>query len=142
MSRVSVTHELNDVVNTQHLLEPLSNLLKHLLALLGSAALLAWGGLARSTSPEADTVEGLTDVDDDTHDLVVALVLELLTNGGKEHVQPDVIVGLALLEGVGPAASVLVLRVLPLRTDAAFEEVVVGLLGELGSGGDVVLGKC
>jgi len=36
---------------------------------------------------------------------------------------------------------VLVLGVLPLGADAALEEVVVGLLGEFGSRGDVVLKK-
>jgi hypothetical protein len=36
---------------------------------------------------------------------------------------------------------VLVLGVLPLGAHAALEEVVIGLLGELGSRGDVVLKK-
>jgi hypothetical protein len=34
---------------------------------------------------------------------------------------------------------VLVLRVFPFGPDALLEEVVVGLLGEVGAGGDVVL---
>jgi hypothetical protein len=36
---------------------------------------------------------------------------------------------------------VLVLRIFPFGTDAAFEEVVVGFLGELRGRGDVVLVK-
>lgn len=126
-------------------LETLSNLHQHDPALLcGSwraigSLCVGRGALGGAPGPETDTVEGFADVDDDTHDLVVVVVFELLANGGKEDVQPDVVVGLALFEGVGPATTVLVLGVLPLGTHAALEEVIVGLLGELAGRGDVVL---
>ena len=56
--------------------------------------------------------------------------------------EPGLVVGLGAFEGVGPAATVLVLRILPFRTDACFEEMVVGLLSEFGGRGDVVLKSC
>ena len=129
---------------SENLLEFLADLLQPLLALLGVSTLnggLALGLLTSGAGPETDTPEGLADVDDHTHDLVVLLVLESLTNGGEHNVEPGLVVGLAVLEGVGPTATVLVLRVLPLWADTALEEVVVGLLGEFGSRGDVVLKK-
>jgi hypothetical protein len=142
-----VAHELDGLLvgDLENLLEAVADLHENGLRLLRGAlglALLGGVGLgAGAAGPETDTVEGLADVDDDTHDLVVVVVLELLTNGSEQDVQPDVVVGLALLEGVGPAATVLVLGVFPLRADAVLEEVVVGLGGELGGGGDVVLGR-
>jgi len=55
-------------------------------------------------------------------------------------VQPEVVDGGGLaFEAVGPFAAVLVLRVFPFGADAFLEEVVVGLKGEFGDGGDVVL---
>lgn len=144
MSRVLVTRELNAVIGgkSKDVLKPLANLLQPLLALLGVSALnggLALGLLASGAGPETNTPEGLTDVDDHTHDLVVVLVLEGLANGGEHDIQPGLVVGLAVLEGVGPAATVLVLGVLPLGAHASLEKVVVGLLRKLGSRGDVVL---
>jgi hypothetical protein len=144
VSGVLVTRELNLLGGgkLKDLLEPLTDLLQPLLALLGISALdggFALGLLAGSAGPETDTPEGLADVDDHTHDLVVLLVLKSLTDGGEHDVEPGLVVGLAVLESVRPAATVLVLRVLPLRADTVLEEVVVGLLRELGSRGDVVL---
>ena len=146
MGRVLVTREF-DLLGTrksEDFLEPLADLFQPLLALLGVSALdggLALGLLASSAGPETDTPEGLADVDDHTHDLVVLLILEGLTDGGEHDVEPGLVVGLAVLEGVRPTATVLVLGVLPLGAHAALEEVVIGLLGELGSRGDVVLKK-
>ena len=122
---VAVAHELDDLAlaQHQHVLEALADLLEDILALA------AGGALAGGAGPEADAVEALAQVHHHAHDLVVAVVLELLADGGQEHVQPDLVVGLALLEGVGPAAAVAVLRVLPLGAHALFEEVVVGLGG-------------
>lgn len=128
-----MSHELDLLsrLESKNSLESLANLHEHSSALLSSpgwaAGSLCVGGsrLASAASPQTDTVEGLADVDNDTHDFVVGVVLELLTNGSKEDVQPDVIVGLALLESVCPAATVLVLGVFPLGADAALEEVVV-----------------
>lgn len=144
VGRVLVTRELDllGAGKSKNLLEFLADLLQPLLALLRVGALnggLALGLLASSAGPETDTPEGLADVDDHTHDLVVLLVLESLTDGGEHDVEPGLVVGLAVLEGVGPTATVLVLGVLPLRADAALEQVVVGLLGELRGRGDVVL---
>ena len=140
-----MSHELDGllVCDLKDVLEAVADLHEDSLRLLRGAlglALLGGVGLcASAASPEADTVESLTDVDDDTHDLVVVVILELLTNGSEQDVEPDVVVGLALLEGVGPAATVLVLGVFPLGADTLLEEVVVGLGSELGRGGDVVL---
>jgi hypothetical protein len=141
---VLVTRELDLLGGwkSKDLLEPLADLLQSSLTLKRVGALnsgLALGLLASSAGPETNTPEGLTDVDDHTHDFVVLLILESLTDGGEHDVEPGLVVGLAVLEGVRPAATVLVLRIFPLGTDAALEEVVVGLLRELGSGGDVVL---
>lgn len=140
-----MTHELDRllVCDLEDLLEAVADLHEDSLRLLrGALGLTLLGGVglgACAAGPEADTVKGLTDVDDDTHDLVIVVILELLTNGREQDVEPDVVVGLALLEGVGPAATVLVLRIFPLGADTLLEEVVVGLGSELGRGGDVVL---
>lgn len=140
-----MTHELDElgVLNVKDVLEVCANLHEDLLRLLRGAsrlALLVGVGLgAGAAGPEADTVESLTDVDDDTHDLVVVVVLQLLADGGEKDVKPDVVVGLALLEGVGPTAAVLVLGVFPFGADTLLEQVVIGLGGELGRGSDVVL---
>jgi hypothetical protein len=145
VGRVGVAHELDGLLvgDLEDLLEAVADLHEDSLRLLrGALGLALLGGVGLGTSaagPEADTVEGLADVDDDTHDLVVVVILELLTNGSEQDVEPDVVVGLALLEGVGPTATVLVLGIFPLGADAVLEEMVVGLGSELGGGGDVVL---
>jgi hypothetical protein len=146
VGRVLVTRELDllGAGQSEDLLEPLADLFQPLLALLGVSTFdggLALGLLASSAGPETDTPEGLADVDNHAHDLVVLLVLESLTDGGEHDVEPGLVVGLAVLEGVGPTATVLVLGVLPLGADATLEKVVVRLLGELGGRGDVVLKK-
>jgi hypothetical protein len=140
-----VTHELDglSVLDGKDSLEAATNLHQDLLRLLGSALGLALLGrvclCAGAAGPEANTVECLANVDDNTHNLVVIVVLELLANSGKEQVEPDVVVGVTLLEGVGPATTVLVLGVFPFRADTVLEEMVVGLGSELRRGGDVVL---
>lgn len=140
--RVSGEFDLLLLRQTQHLLEPLADTLQPLPALLGGvgAAGLALGRIARRARPQPDTPEALADVDDHAHDLVLILLLELLADAGQHHVEPGLVVGFAAaLESVGPAATELVLLVLPLGAHALLEEVVVGLLGEFGGGGDVVL---
>ncbi len=94
-----------------------------------------------SASPDTNTVESLTDVDDNAHNLSVVLVLEGLTDGSKHDVQPDIVDWDAalVLELIRPLSTVLVLWVLPLWLCALLEEMVVGLKCELGDGGDVVL---
>jgi hypothetical protein len=145
VGRVGMAHELDGLLvgDLEDLLEAVADLHEDSLRLLrGALRLSSLGGVglcAGAAGPETNTVEGLTNVDDNTHDLVVVVILELLANGAEQDVQPDFVVGLALLEGVGPATTVLVLRVFPLRADTVLEEVVVGLGGELRGGGDVVL---
>jgi hypothetical protein len=145
VGRVGMAHELDGllVCDLEDLLEAVADLHENSLRLLrGALRLASLGGVglcAGAAGPETNTVEGLANVDDDTHDLVVVIILELLANGAEQDMQPDVVVGLTLLEGVGPATTVLVLRIFPLRADTVLEEVVVGLGGELGGGGDVVL---
>lgn len=110
-------------LEVEDILEALADSLEAL-ATLGwvSAFLLAllWCLTSRSR-PETYTPECLADVDDDAHDLVVRLVLQHLANGGKHDVQPCLVVGLAALECVGPTTTVLVLRILPLWTNALLE---------------------
>lgn len=136
---VHVSHELDELAlaEVQRGLEPLADLLKS--GLVSTSATLV---LASSARPQTDTVEALPQVDDNAHDLVVALLLELLSDGGKQDLQPDLVIGLALLEGVGPAATEAILGVLPFRPDALLEEMVVGLWSEFGSGSDVILEQC
>ena len=144
VGRVLMTRELDllGAGKSKDVLEPLADLFQPFLALKRVRTLngsLALGLLASGAGPQTDTPESLADVDDNTHDLVVLLVLKGLANGSKHDVEPGLVVGLAVLEGVGPAATVLVLRVLPLGAHTSLEEVVVRLLCQLGSGGDVVL---
>lgn len=153
MSRVRVARELDGLVGGQleDLLEPLADGKKYLLALLRRAALAArdvaiaaaGDALADGAGPHADAEEGFPDVDDDAHDLAVVLVLEGLADGGHHGLQPELVDVDAplVLELVGPLAAVLVLGVLPLGPHALFEEVVVGLHGEIGNRCDIVLLK-
>ncbi len=142
---VGVARELDRLVvlELERLLEPLSNLQQNLLALLLGPALasIAGDGAADSACPQTDTVEASPNVDDDTHDLVVVLILKVLANGSEHDVKPERVDvdGLLFLELEGPLAAVLVLCVFPLGSHALLEEVVVGLERELRCGGDVVL---
>lgn len=144
VSRISMPTELNHFAAWQreHLLELLPDSLQPLARLFlvcTRVRVLAFWLLAGRPCPQSDTPEGLANVDDDAHDLVIVLVLQHLADGCENDVEPGVIVRLATLESVGPAAAVLVLQILPFRANAFFEEMVVGLLGEFGGGGDVVL---
>lgn len=136
--------ELNLLVGRQlqDLLDALTNVGQSLTTLLGGAtfassdvAISAVGdALASGTGPNTNAVEGLANVDYDTHDLAVLLLLKSVANGGKHYMQPQLInVDVALFfELVGPFATMLVLGILPLRSHASFEEVVIGLEGEVG----------
>ena len=142
---LGVARELDNVVLLQleGLLEPLSDLQQNLLTLLLSPGLagITGDGAADGACPQTDTVEASPHVDDDTHDLVVVLILEVLADGSEHDMEPERIDvdRLLLPELEGPFAAVLVLRVFPLGLDALLEEVVVGLEREVGCGGDVVL---
>lgn len=148
---VGVARELDGLGGgeLQDLLQPAADGQENLLA-LGRGATLAAADVAipavrnvlsYRTSPKADPVESLADVDDDAHDLTVILLLERLADGSEHNMEPklvDVDAALVLVL-VRPFAAVLVLGVLPLGPDTRLEEVVVGLLGKLGNGDNVVL---
>lgn len=127
--------------NLQDLLEATTNTLEASLALQAVCAFvfLALWRLAGGPRPETHTPESLPDVDNDPHHLVVTVVFQCLADGGEEEVQPSLVVGLRAFESIRPATTVLVLRILPLWAYATLEEVVVGLLCELGGRCDVVL---
>lgn len=141
MGGVGVTHKLDNLIRVelQQILEPLANLLKDSLGLFRGPLVTRSGFVTRRASPETDTVESLASVDNDTHDLVVAFLLELLTDRSEKNVHPDFVIGLALLESVCPTTTVLVLWVFPFWAYAGLEKVIVGLWCELGSRSDVVL---
>lgn len=141
---VSVARELHHVglLEAQDVLEPSPDRLQDILALCGCAGVLVTGdALAHSARPQANTVESLAHVHDHTHHLVIGVSLEGLADRGELRVQPQVIDGdgAFVLELVRPLATVLVLRVLPFRSYALLEEVVVGLEAKFGGRGDVVL---
>ena len=151
MGGIRVTRELNHLTGgeLEGILEALADVHENLLTLLLRSA-LASGHIAISTvrdgatdgaSPDADSVEGLANVDDDTHDLAILLFLESLTNSTQHSVQPEIInVDAALvLEAVGPLAAMLVLGVLPLGANTLLEQVVVGFHSKLRDRSDVVL---
>lgn len=148
---IGVTGELDRLVGRQlkNLLETLADLQQNVLALLDRAALTTGNvaiatvgnALANGAGPDSDAEESFADVDDNTHDLTILLVLEGFANGGQHRVQPDVVdVAVALLlEAVRPLATVLVLRVLPLGADALLEQVVVRLECKVTDGRNVIL---
>lgn len=137
MSSVRVAREFDLVVvlELQSLLEALANLGERLLCLFRGLA------LADRACPKTDTVKPSPHVDDDAHDLVIILVLEVLTDSREHDVEPQSVDvdGLLVLELEGPLAAVLVLRVLPLGSHTLLEEVIVGLERQFRCGGNVVL---
>lgn len=128
----------------QDILKPLADLLQPLLAFLAVPALSSgrpflWR-LARGAGPQTDTPKALANVDNDPHNLIIVLILELLADGSQHDVKPHIVVGfVGAFKGERPAPAKFVLRILPFRTYAAFEEMVVGLLGKLRGWRDVVL---
>lgn len=151
MRGLGVAGELDLLVGRQlqNLFDALTNASESFTALLGAAAFTSGhitlttvgDALASGTGPDTDTIEGFADVDNYAHDLTVLLFFQSVADGSKHYVQPQVVdVDAALVfELVGPFATVFVLRVLPLRSHAGFEEVVIGLEGEVGDWCDVVL---
>ena len=146
VGRVLVTRELDllGAGKSKDVLEPLADLFQPLLALKRVSALnggLALGLLASGAGPQTDTPESLADVDDNTHDFAIILVLKSLANSAHHNLEPetvDVDVALVLVL-IRPLATMLVLRVLPLGANTFLEKVVVGLEREFGDGGNVVL---
>lgn len=144
MGAIRVSGEFHNVgfLETENILEPIADGLQDLLALGGvTGDLVSRSTLANSPCPQTDTVEALTDVHNNTHDLVVIIVLEGLTNRSQLSVQPQVIDrdGALVLERVRPLATVLVMGVFPLWPDALLEKVVVCLETQFGGRCDVVL---
>lgn len=96
MGAIGVTGELDDIrlLKTEDVLEPPTDRLQYLLALCGRASSLVTGdAFAHGASPQTDTVEALAHVHDHTHNLVVAVALEGLADGGQLCVQPQVVDG-------------------------------------------------
>jgi hypothetical protein len=133
----------------KNLLEATSDRQENLLTLLPAASLTtsniafasARNALSYGASPDADTEEGLADVDNNTHDFAIVLVLKSLANSAHHNLEPetvDVDVALVLVL-VRPLATMFVLGVLPLGANTFLEKVVVGLEREFGDGGNVVI---
>jgi len=101
------------------------------LATSNIAITTTWDALSNCASPDTDTVEALSDITDNTHDLAITFLLEGLTNGREHDMEPELInVNQSLvLELVRPLSTVLVLLILPLWTNTFLEEVVVRLEG-------------
>ena len=145
MSSIGVTRELDSliVLELESLLESLADLLECLLALFlcPTLAALARNGTANRACPQTNTVEPSPNIDNNTHDLVVVLVLKVLADGSKHDVEPERVDvdGLLVLELECPLAAVLVLGVFPLRANIPLEKVVVRLQCQVRCRCDVVL---
>lgn len=129
-------------LETEDILETTTDGLQDILALgRGTSGLVSRNTLANSPCPQTNTVEALADVHNNTHDLVVIIILESLANRSQLSVQPQVVdrYGALVLERVRPLATVLVLGIFPLWPDALLEKVVVCLEAQFGGRCDVVL---
>ena len=148
---IRVTGELDSLSSRklQDLLELLANVHENLLALLRRSSLTSCNvavsatgdALADCSSPDTNTIEAFSDVDNYTHELSVFFILERLANCCKHDMEPELVDRDAalVLELVRPLSAVLVLGILPFWSDAFLEEVVIGFEGELGDGRNVVL---
>jgi hypothetical protein len=148
---VRVTRELDRLSSRQlqDLLELLADVHENLLALLRRSTLASCNvavsatgdALADCSSPDTDTVEAFSDVDNYTHELSVIFILERLADCCKHDMEPELVDRDAalVLELVRPLSAVLVLGILPFWSDAFLEEVVIGFEGELRDGSNVVL---
>lgn len=146
MRRLGVTCEFDKLIlwQAQDLLEPSSNLSKSSLSFVCGSGLssLSWpDGTSNSSCPKTDSEHSLSDVDDDTHNFSLSFGLKGLSDGSQHDVEPDVVDGAVgfVLELESPLSSVLVLDVFPFWADSGFEKMVIGLLGEFGGLGDIVL---
>jgi hypothetical protein len=89
----------------QDLLELLADIHENLLALLRGSALASCNitvaatrdALADGAGPHADTVETLSDVNDDTHQFTIIFLLESLADRRKHDVEPEFVNGDAAL---------------------------------------------
>lgn len=128
MRTIRMSTKLDLFVRPQlhRLLEPLPNLHQRLFTRTISSL-----SFADRPRPESDPKECLPDIDDHAHDLVVIVFFKGLADGGELCMEPQFVDvdSFLVFELVGPFAAVLVLRVFPFGTHAAFEEVVVGFVG-------------
>ena len=116
---------------------PLSQRLDHELGLGAGAARVSSIGVARELNRLV-----LLELESRVRKvLVVVLVLKVLANGSKHHVEPERVDvdGLLVLELERPLAAVLVLRVFPLGANAPLEEVIIRLQRQVRCRCDVVL---
>lgn len=91
MCTIRVAGEFNDIsfLQPQDFLKPSANVLQNLLALgWCTTVLFAWDALAHSPSPQTDTIEALAHIDNNSHNLIVAIIFKRLANGRELCVQP------------------------------------------------------
>jgi hypothetical protein len=139
---IRVTGELDSLSSRklQDLLELLANVHENLLALLRRSTLTscnvaisaAGDALADCSSPDTNTVEAFSDVNNYTHKFPVIFILECLANCRKHDMEPEFVDRDAalVLELVRPLPAVLILGILPFWSDAFLEQVVIGFEGE------------
>lgn len=96
---------------------------------------------ASCASPQANSEEALSDVDNHSHDLMIAFIFERFSNCSKLCVKPKLVNvdQLLVLERVRPLSTMFVLGVFPFRPDAFLEEMVVGFQAKVGTSSDIVL---
>jgi hypothetical protein len=98
---IRVTREIDRLARweLEDILELATDVHQDLRALLNGSS-LATSNVAISTtrnaladcaSPETDTEEAFTDIDNDTHDLSIILLLKSLANGREHDVKPELI---------------------------------------------------
>ena len=138
MSALGMARKFNNLLVTkfQDLLEVLANL--HQRRFLWSTF-----PTTGSLGPETDSIEGLADINNDTHDLLILIGLQGLADGSKHNVKPEIIDRntTLILELICPFTTVLVLSVFPFRANTGLEEVVIGFQTEFGCFGYVILQK-
>lgn len=127
------------ITQLQDLLKPRPDLQERLFPTIGIPTIPR--PFTHTSRPQSDSVEALSHVDHDAHDLVVVVVFEGFSDSSELGVEPERIDvdGSLIFERVGPLPAVLVLGVFPFWSDALFEEVVVGFETEVAAWCDVVL---
>jgi len=148
---ISVARELEDLGSRKlhDFLEAATDGHEDILTLLRGPALASsnitvsatGNALSYCAGPDADTEEGLADVDDHAHDFSIFLVLQCLADGSEHGMQPKLVDvdGTLLLELVRPFSTMFVLGILPFGSYSLLEEMVVGLESQLGDRSNIVL---
>jgi hypothetical protein len=101
LSAFGMTRELHHLLGRecQNLLELATDAHKDLLAFLWGTTFAAcnisvaatWDALANCTGPDTDTVEALSDIADDSHDLAIAFLLQGLADGSEHNMEPQLV---------------------------------------------------